>query len=47
MTTFRNFASHDYFGLDANLVWKAAMGLTAVKEMLEAEQRRLRADFER
>lgn len=21
MATFRNFASHDYFGIDARLVW--------------------------
>ena len=23
MAAFRNFASHDYFGLDGNLVWRA------------------------
>lgn len=24
MAAFRKFASHDYFGLDGNLVWRAA-----------------------
>lgn len=37
MTTFRNFASHDYFGIDARLVWQAAMSLAPIKVMAEAE----------
>ena len=41
MTTFRNFASHDYFGLDAHLVWQAAMGLEPIKIMMIAETVRL------
>lgn len=30
MATFRNFASHDYFGVDAHLVWQAAMSLEPI-----------------
>jgi uncharacterized protein with HEPN domain len=41
MATFRNFASHDYFGIDGNLVWKAAHELDSVKAMLAAELARL------
>lgn len=37
MATFRNFASHDYFGVDANLVWQAAMSLEPVKAMVHKE----------
>ncbi len=37
MTTFRNFASHDYFGIDARLVWQAAMSLAPIKDMAETE----------
>lgn len=37
MATFRNFASHDYFGVDAKLVWQAAMSLEPIKEMAKAE----------
>jgi uncharacterized protein with HEPN domain len=33
MATFRNFASHDYFGVDAHLVWQAAMSLEPIKTM--------------
>jgi uncharacterized protein len=41
MATFRNFASHDYFGIDARLVWQAAMGLEPVKAMMIEETARL------
>ncbi len=41
MATFRNFASHDYFGVDAQLVWAAAQSLEPIKTMLEEETRRL------
>jgi uncharacterized protein with HEPN domain len=41
MATFRNFASHDYFGIDGNLVWKAALGLDEVKAMMANELFRL------
>ena len=41
MATFRNFASHDYFGIDCNLVWKAAHELDRVKAMLAMELARL------
>lgn len=41
MATFRNFASHDYFGVDAHLVWQAAMSLDPIRKMLEAEQTQL------
>ena len=41
MATFRNFASHDYFGIDGNLVWKAAHELDRVKPMLATELARL------
>lgn len=37
MATFRNFASHDYFGVDAQLVWRAAMSLEPIKAMIAAE----------
>jgi len=37
MATFRNFASHDYFGVDANLVWQAAMSLEPIKAMVIEE----------
>lgn len=42
MATFRNFASHDYFGVDARLVWRAAMSLDPIKEMVSLETARLR-----
>lgn len=35
--TFRNFASHDYFGVDAQLVWQAAMSLERIKTMVREE----------
>ncbi len=41
MATFRNFASHDYFGVDANLVWQAAMSLEPIKAMVIEEAARL------
>jgi uncharacterized protein with HEPN domain len=44
MATFRNFASHDYFGVDATLVWGAAMDLDPLKVMLETEAHRLGQD---
>ncbi len=37
MATFRNFASHDYFGVDAHLVWQAAMSLGPIKSMVREE----------
>lgn len=37
MATFRNFASHDYFGVDARLVWLAAMSLEPIKAMVFEE----------
>lgn len=37
MATFRNFASHDYFGVDANLVWQAAKSLGPIKAMMQEE----------
>jgi len=40
MATFRNFASHDYFGIDAHLVWQAAMSLEPVKTMIREEMDR-------
>jgi uncharacterized protein with HEPN domain len=40
MATFRNFASHDYFGVDANLVWQAAMSLEPIKAMVIEETAR-------
>ncbi|WP_408586040.1 DUF86 domain-containing protein [Novosphingobium sp.] len=40
MATFRNFASHDYFGVDANLVWQAARSLEPIKAMMLDEARR-------
>lgn len=43
MATFRNFASHDYFGVDARLVWLAAMSLEPIKAMVGAELARCRA----
>lgn len=44
MATFRNFASHDYFGVDARLVWQAAMSLEPIRAMMLAEIARFRAD---
>jgi uncharacterized protein with HEPN domain len=41
MVTFRNFASHDYFGVDARLVWQAAKSLGPVKTMMLEETERL------
>lgn len=41
MATFRNFASHDYFGVDAHLVWAAATSLEPVKAMMLEETARL------
>ena len=41
MATFRNFASHDYFGVDANLVWQAAKNLEPVKTMMLEEIARI------
>jgi uncharacterized protein with HEPN domain len=41
MATFRNFASHDYFGVDARLVWQAAMSLEPIRTMVLAEVARL------
>lgn len=43
MATFRNFASHDYFGVDARLVWQAAMSLGPIKAMVDEETARYRA----
>jgi uncharacterized protein with HEPN domain len=40
MATFRNFASHDYFGVDAQLVWQAAMSLEPIKVMVAEETAR-------
>ena len=40
MATFRNFASHDYFGVDAHLVWQAAMSLEPIKTMVVKESAR-------
>lgn len=42
MATFRNFASHDYFGVDAHLVWQAAMSLGPIKAMVLEEMARCR-----
>ncbi len=42
MATFRNFASHDYFGVDAVLVWQAAMSLGPIKTMVGDEIARCR-----
>ncbi len=47
MATFRNFASHDYFGVDAHLVWQAATSLEPVKAMVREETSRLEAERER
>ena len=41
MATFRNFASHDYFGVDANLVWQAAKSLGPIKDMMITEIARI------
>ncbi len=41
MATFRNFASHDYFGVDANLVWRAAQSLDPIETMMDEERVRL------
>jgi uncharacterized protein with HEPN domain len=43
MATFRNFASHDYFGVDAHLVWQAAMSLEPIKTMALEEAGRCKA----
>lgn len=43
MATFRNFASHDYFGVDAHLVWQAAMSLEPIRVMVLEERARCRA----
>jgi len=43
MATFRKFASHDYFGVDAQLVWQAAISLEPIKAMTRAELARLGA----
>ena len=43
MSTFRNFASHDYFGIDAHLVWQAAMSLEPIKVMMLEESARIRS----
>lgn len=40
MATFRNFASRDYFGIDAHLVWQAAMSLEPIKAMVLEETAR-------
>ena len=40
MATFRNFASHDYFGVDAHLVWQAATSLGPIKAMVTEEAAR-------
>lgn len=40
MATFRNFASHDYFGVDPQLVWQAAMSLEPIKAMVREEAAR-------
>lgn len=40
MATFSNFASHDYFGIDAHLVWRAAMSLGPIKAMVFEEMAR-------
>jgi uncharacterized protein with HEPN domain len=42
MATFRNFASHDYFGVDAHLVWQAAMSLEPIRAMVLEETARWR-----
>jgi uncharacterized protein with HEPN domain len=41
MATFRNFASHDYFGIDGNLVWRAAQSLSPIEEMMREERARI------
>ena len=46
MAMFRNFASHDYFGIDARLVWRAAMSLEPVKAMMLEETARLQLEME-
>lgn len=43
MATFRNFASHDYFGVDAHLVWQAALSLEPIKMMMLEETARLQS----
>ena len=40
MATFRNFASHDYLGVDGHLVWQSAMSLKPIKVMVEEESAR-------
>ena len=42
MATFRNFASHDYFGIDAHLVWQAAIRLEPIRAMVVEETARCR-----
>lgn len=44
MATFRNFASHDYFGVDAYIVWQASMNLDPIKDMMREEVKRLHSD---
>lgn len=46
MATFRNFASHDYFGVDAHLVWQAAMSLQPIRVMVFEEKALCRASGE-
>lgn len=45
MATFRNFASHDYFGVDGELVWSAAQSLEPIKAMMREEM--IRLDYEK
>lgn len=45
MADFRNFASHDYFGINAKYVWAAAMALDSIKTMMREET--LRLEYER
>lgn len=47
MATFRNFASHDYFGVDARLVWQAAMSLGPIKAMMIEETARAQSKDEK
>lgn len=42
MATFRNFASHDHFGIDAHLMWQTAISLEPIKTMMLEETARLR-----
>jgi uncharacterized protein with HEPN domain len=47
MATFRNFASHDYFGIDGNLVWRAAQSLDPIKRMIKEERQRLESSCDK